>query len=339
MTGIWRLHTLTSIATAQHFAVDGICISCLYLMSLLADTGWIMTMFVIYNVLAFMTQPLTGHVADTLRNRHWLLLSSVVLLAFATLSVAVLSVADVSVPWAFYAVSVLLGIGNSLFHVWGGKQVAETTANDIRFVGLFVSTGAMGLAVGAVFCSWALLFCMLLFLTVLSAVYVSQSPQTGVRLLADHPCSLHRFDRWVGEQSAQGVAVGLAWIVVTGLMLVVMLRSLLGEVFAKGIPGGSMWPVFLIVGGVSMMGKMAGGWLARLVGMATLLVIVALVVACCLCGLADVWLGSLVGLFAVNCTMPVTLYLAQAVMPGREGLAFGLLAAALIPGYLLALLP
>lgn len=41
----------------------------------------------------------------------------------------------------------------------------------------------------------------------------------------------------------------------------------------------------------------------------------------------------LVGLFAVNTTMPVTLYLANAVLPRREGLAFGLLAAALIPGY------
>jgi hypothetical protein len=34
--------------------------------------------------------------------------------------------------------------------------------------------------------------------------------------------------------------------------------------------------------------------------------------------------------------MPVTLYLANVVLPKREGLAFGLLAAALIPGYLLA---
>ena len=43
------------------------------------------------------------------------------------------------------------------------------------------------------------------------------------------------------------------------------------------------------------------------------------------------------GLFAVNCTMPITLYLANVVLPKREGLAFGLLAAALIPGYLIAL--
>jgi hypothetical protein len=43
-----------------------------------------------------------------------------------------------------------------------------------------------------------------------------------------------------------------------------------------------------------------------------------------------------VGLFAINCTMPVTLYLANVVLLGKEGLAFGLLAAALVPGYLFA---
>ena len=43
------------------------------------------------------------------------------------------------------------------------------------------------------------------------------------------------------------------------------------------------------------------------------------------------------GIFAINCTMAVTLWLANVVLKGREGLAFGLLAAALIPGWLLAI--
>ena len=44
----------------------------------------------------------------------------------------------------------------------------------------------------------------------------------------------------------------------------------------------------------------------------------------------------LLGVFLMNCTMPVTLYLANEVLKQREGLAFGLLAAALIPGWWLA---
>jgi hypothetical protein len=43
------------------------------------------------------------------------------------------------------------------------------------------------------------------------------------------------------------------------------------------------------------------------------------------------------GLLAVNLTMPVTLYFANVVLKGHEGLAFGLLAAALVPSYLLLL--
>jgi len=45
-----------------------------------------------------------------------------------------------------------------------------------------------------------------------------------------------------------------------------------------------------------------------------------------------------VGLFLVNCTMPITLYWANVMLKGREGLAFGLLAASLIPGYLIVTL-
>jgi hypothetical protein len=42
------------------------------------------------------------------------------------------------------------------------------------------------------------------------------------------------------------------------------------------------------------------------------------------------------GVFLINCTMPITLYLTNLLLPNREGLAFGLLAAALLPGYLMA---
>ena len=36
--------------------------------------------------------------------------------------------------------------------------------------------------------------------------------------------------------------------------------------------------------------------------------------------------------------MPITLYFANKILKGKEGLAFGILAAALIPGYLIATL-
>ena len=87
-----------------------------------------------------------------------------------------------------------------------------------------------------------------------------------------------------------------------------------------------------------MLGKMTGGWIARAMGIVSTLVVLLLAVLVCFL------LGSshlpvlLAGLFFINCTMPITLYLANVVLKGREGLAFGLLAAALMPGFLLSLL-
>jgi hypothetical protein len=70
----------------------------------------------------------------------------------------------------------------------------------------------------------------------------------------------------------------------------------------------------------------------------TLAAVLVVVSGCLLCRSSERYV-MLTGLFAVNCTMPVTLYWANGLLKGREGLAFGLLAAALIPGYLLSTFP
>ena len=85
-----------------------------------------------------------------------------------------------------------------------------------------------------------------------------------------------------------------------------------------------------------MLGKMAGGWIARWMGILRSLAVVLAGVALCILFRGDSVTVLLMGIFLMNCTMPVTLFLANDVLPGREGLAFGLLAAALIPGYLMA---
>jgi len=92
-----------------------------------------------------------------------------------------------------------------------------------------------------------------------------------------------------------------------------------------------------LAGALSMLGKMAGGWMARWLGVVRMLVLVLLMLVACFLFRGQGTAILLAALFIINCTMPVTLYLANVVLPGREGLAFGLLAAALIPGYLIAL--
>lgn len=314
------MYRMIGISALLHLLVDGLCVCSLYLIASSFPVSRLVGIFLTYNVLAFLTQPLTGLLADHMARKHWLLLASVLLLTMAVLATSVVMALGTS-AFGIMLVAVLLGMGNSLFHVWGGKQVAVKTNNDMRALGVFVSTGAFGLAIGFVFFSWPLLYVFLLLICLL-AVGVVQEPEGS---------SQEAEDESLETRSWSQLFVILA---VVGLMLAVMLRSFVGEAFSSGITKSSM--MVLLIGGLSMLGKMAGGWIARQMGIVKMLVMVLLVVMACYLFKDHGLVILLVGLFAVNCTMPVTLYLVNLVLPGKEGLAFGLLAAALIPGYILA---
>ena len=306
------------IGALLHFLVDGLCLCCLYLIAFPFSFPRLTGIFVVYNVLAFLTQPLTGLLADRMRDRHWMLLAAVVLLLTAVMTVTF------GLPFAGYLAPVLLGIGNSLFHVWGGKQVVLKAGNDMRALGLFVSTGAFGLAVAMVFFSLSLLYIFLLALCLLAVAYLKleQNDERVGNAVQDTPWSSRvRQSRW------------LLLLVVVAF---VMFRSFMGESFSSAIVKDNM--VVLLIGLTAMLGKMAGGWMASRMGILVTLAAVAVVVSGCLLCRSSERYVMLTGLFAMNCTRPVTLYWANGLLKGREGLAFGLLAAALIPGYLLSTL-
>ena len=315
---------LISISSVLHFLVDGLCICCLFLLAEIYGDSFgaygdrvSVGAILIYNLLAFLSQPLTGLLADRMSHRHWLLLWSALLL---TMAVAV-ALLPFRAEWAFITVALLLGAGNSFFHVWGGKQTVVKTCNDIRALGVFVSTGALGLAVGFVFCSWALLYVLLLVFVGLSVLYVFMddgASQAVVDIRSNYP--------WL-------TPLTICTLVVM-LMLCVCYRSFAGEVFSSGIT--KTQSLILVIGVVAMLGKMAGGWIVRWMGMLPSIIVILAGVALCFLLRSDFLWVLLLGIFLMNCTMPITLYLANLLLPRREGLAFGLLAAALIPGYLLA---
>ena len=322
--------TLTGVGAVMHFLVDGLCICCLYLLLPSYGSVGLVKVFLTYNILAFMTQPVTGLWVDRIRNRHWVLLLSILLLTF-TVGMATLYYSLFTIPYSLftlhsslfiYLLPLLLGFGNSLFHVWGGKQTVALMGNDLRALGVFVSTGAFGLAVGFVYCSWTLLYVLLIALCLL-AVFASQ----------DSLEVNHSDDSENSDYSEYSLLI--IWIAIVLLMAVVMFRSYVGQDFSSAIVKTPA--LILVIGIVAMLGKMAGGWLAKGLGIVPSMVIVLLVVLAAMLFRESGLAVLLVGIFAINCTMAVTLWLANVVLKGREGLAFGLLAAALIPGWLLAI--
>lgn len=332
-----RQYALVGIATLMHFLVDGLCLCCTYLLTSPFNLPHLAAIFITYNLLAFLSQPFTGWMADRIRHKHWMLLGAVMLLAVAVLvTPLVMSSGGES---TMFAVAALLGIGNSLFHVWGGKQVVLQVGNDIRALGVFVSTGAFGLAVAIVFCSWTLLYIFLLAIIVLATAYVmtdksesqehiqrKELPTTSANRspLNPQPSSYLAHRSTLNPQRTSFVLAIAAFV---------MFRSYLGKEFSLGAANTDA--MILLVGFVTMLGKMAGGWISRWMGVVKALTMILIVVlVCMLTQRYSPVLPALAGLFMINCTMPITLYLANSVLPEREGLAFGILAAALMPGYL-----
>ncbi len=321
-TNTWLL---TGTSALLHFLVDGLCVCCLYLLLSAYGGPALVGSFILYNVLAFLTQPLTGMLADS-RFLPLLLPLAVVFLAIAVV-LASLLFANTSPtthlsPLTPLLVAFPLGMGNSLFHVWGGKIVATTTGNDARALGFFVSTGAFGLAVGMWLHTWWVLYLFLIMIALLAVM----GPMWLIR-----PTSPAR-------PSAIG-AISLKPQFVWGILLLLMgfvtFRSFLGEILTIGVTkAGAM---ALLIGGIAMLGKALGGWVAHGAGLfAAFNLAIAGAISCMLMKGLVLWLW-LPGLLFINGTMAVTLCWANKTMPGREGLTFGLLAAALMPGYMLTM--
>lgn len=308
-----------AIPALQHFLVDALCVCCLYMLVTTRPFADQLSLFLMYNVLAFLTQPLTGSLADILKHKHWLLLASLLLLTTAVLFVTLFPLLWGRVGEAAFLVPLFLGMGNSLFHVWGGQLVTVQTRNDTRSLSIFVSTGAFGLAVGAVFASWSLLYCLLV-------------AYCGTILV----CPLWRVSQPSSEPSPIGKIRGMGGVLCLLLVLAfVVFRSKISTTFSAGLEQTQQ--TILLLGGIAMAGKGFGGFLCKLFGMFPAIVLMLVVTAICLFfPYGSSSFSPFLGLFAVSCTMPVTLYLANRLLPGREGLSFGLLAAALMPGYLMA---
>ena len=314
-------HTICAIL---HFLVDGLCLCCLYLLIPPSSTAGLIGIFITYNVLAFLTQPLTGHWVDGMKHKHQMLFMSILCLLLAVLATT-FTIATGSQGVSLVSmvlIATLLGVGNSFFHVWGGKQVATTSANDMRVLGVFVSTGAMGLAVSMVFYSWTLLYVYLLSISILSLFTMRDTPEVQG--------SSTTFFQQIHLKSTTTATVATLVL----LFLFAMFRSYISEAFSSGISKTSS--TILMLGALCMLGKMAGGWIAKHVGILKSMTAILFVVFICLMNLGIHWSVLLLGLFTINLTMPITLHLANRVLPGNEGLAFGILAAALMPGYLLS---
>lgn len=287
--------------TVLHFLVDGVCAAALAAYAVQEPVyNNIVHYFLLYTVIAFGTQWLAGLFLDK-KIRY---LRPAFLLVFATLTLGALP------QLGIVAQAVLLGIGNCLFHVAGGIIVLRSK-KTYKELGIFVSTGAVGLGLGLnLYLTNRVLVPLCVIFTLL--VY---------RALADYKLLSENED----PKREEGVFSFLPCVIL--LIICIVFRSF-GSASLVNDPFVMTLPVILCLG------KMLGGFVCDRLGYKKTVLVIFLLG---FLGLqAKGFLPSAILILSWNMTMPLTLRLMHFSFPAYPGLMFGLAAGALVPGAVLA---
>ena len=312
------------IWTYSHFAVDFGCFYILFAglkVYVGSDLETLGAGFLAYNVIAFGLQSVLGALGD---ERPQLAkgygFAGACLVLFGVLLVS----GGQGTEWV-WAAMVIAALGNAFFHVGGGIDVLRRSGGKMTRSGIFVSSGAMGVALGTL-CRSGLAALLL----ILAAVLL-----TGlVRSLDIKDKKLAEYGLAAGPQAVYihfDIAKEGSFLMLTGLLMAaVFIRSYAGSIMPLEWEKAG-WLV-IAPAAASCLGKALGGIIGDRFGAAETGVISLLVSAPLICLGAGSVVLSLAGILLFNMTMPVTLCGLASLMPQNLGFAFGLTTLALLIG-------
>ena len=295
------------LLSLMHLVTDGLCAYLVFVKLYPDNPEYATYVFFAYNILAFVTQSPVGLLIDKYNRPKLFLGISIIwlILGYIFSSLWLLSV-------------IFIGIGNSVFHVAGGKYVTDKSGNDISHLGIFVSTGAIGLVLGQRYVSFAPMPYIFFAVLIICGALIILSEDSETKPYYE------KYD------NPDGLTLALLLV-----MAVVLIRSFVGRVASPDFTPSAH--IFLIISLATAFGKAMGGICSRLFGIRiTTYLSMSIAAVFLTLGTGSVPLFIL-GVFAFNFTMPITLYYANLLLKGHEGFAFGTLAAALVPGYFRAI--
>lgn len=302
----------TIFFTILHFSVDGLCGLLIFSTLYNIENSYELNtyIFLMYNIMAFVMQPIVGILADKIKNHKIILIISIMLLLVAY----VISFSPIIAP-------IVLGLGNAFFHISGGEYVSSNTNNDIISLGVFVSSGAIGLVLGQLYYSDILLIVFFILLILFSIpIVLSKEVEANNNNPIDN----------------KNINIIILVIIVA---IVTFFRSFIGKAAPTCFDVQGMPYLLLLIGIASAFGKACGGVFSKLIGVDKTIIISYISSTLLLIFGNKYAIFYILGIFFFNFSMPITLYYINILMPKRKALAFGILAAMLFPGYLLGLLP
>lgn len=302
------------VLTILHMLVDGICATTIYASLYKEAIILPIIVFVGYNVLAFMLQPILGMVIDTHKKERLFVLGSL----FLVIVGALLG----SIP---YLCLLFLGLGNALFHVSAGKITIINSNQKLTLLGVFVSLGVIGLTIGMLYYEFSSLLLILIILTIMmgGCFYFINRQEKNILY------ETQEIDSQILTLTNKRIAI------ILGIIIIVFFRGMIGKYTLFHWADEAYYLLFIAI--ATALGKILGGILADKIGIIKTIFISGIGSLGLLLFAKNEVIGGLLGILLFNMTMPITLYLLYKMMPRYEATAFGLAAMILFPGYVIGM--
>ena len=301
-----------TIYTILHFLVDFSCIfyvlAMVYMM--LPDNASCAGAAILYNAMAFALPMILGLLADIAGfNALTACLGCLMILSVYLLTPE---------PWT---ATVLIGIGNGLFHIGGGRQVLQDSGSKYAPSGIFISSGALGVFLGR---KLSVAFTRAAFISIWILVAAGA-------LLLGIIAFMQRSDRRASKLRFVNISPGMLAASLL-IFIVVIIRSFYGFVAVYSWNTGFVMGLIftLCVAG----GKFLGGIAADRFGlMAACIISLGGAAVTALFASGSPVLGC-ISILLFNMTMPITLTILAGIWKELPGFAFGTLMMALFLGTL-----
>jgi len=268
--------------------------------------------FLTYNAVAFGLQPIIGYLCDKYRKIPAGMIGGVLLI-----------VGLLFLPYP--AVSIfLMGLGNACFHIEGGIDSLRHSGGKMARSGIFVSSGALGVAFGSLAGKSGAISVyhavgILLLCLVLIYVFCRKHTEPGDKKTENIKPAFSI----IRPELSFGIVITLA-------VVSIIIRSYAGAILPIQWRTTPTLFVFPAIG--AFLGKAFGGLLADRIGARKLAVLSLLVSLFLLTfGYMDPWV-CMTGILFFNMSMAVTLCAIASVLPLNPGLSFGITTLALLCG-------
>jgi FSR family fosmidomycin resistance protein-like MFS transporter len=294
-----------SVYSITHALIDAACAATVFAAVTVGpnESQNLLHLVILYNVIAFSTQPMFGLLVDKFDLPVHSAVAGVLLIAVAILLVR-----------APFLATLIAGVGNALFHVGGGVVCLNLASGKATLPGIYVAPGALGLMLGTLigkgghFVAWPFIL-----LLVSSALLIVRLPKPKAAVHRKLPINLQWFEA-----------------VILLLLLSIAIRGIVG--LSLDLDWKSNPALLIALTSAIVLGKALGGILGDKYGWTKVALAGLLISAPLLAFFTQVPAIAILGAFCFNLTMPITLTCLAEILPGKSGFAFGLTTLALIIG-------